>query len=53
MPDIAATELLAWALVAGGLTYWLLTSLGRRAPAAMVGAGLAALAVKSALIELI
>jgi hypothetical protein len=53
MSDIAATELLAWALIAGGLTFWLLTSLGRRAPTAMIGAGLAALAVKSALIELI
>ena len=53
MSSIAATELLAWALIAGGLMYWLMTALGRRAPAAMVGAALAALAVKTALIDLI
>ena len=53
MSIIAATELMAWALIAGGLIYWFLTWLGRRAPAAMVGAALAALVVKSALIELI
>ena len=53
MSDIAATELLAWALIAGGLMYWLMTWMGRRAPAAMVGAALAALAVKTALIDLI
>ncbi len=53
MYPIGASELLAWALISGGLVYWLLTHLGRRAPGAMIGAALAALAVKTALMELI
>jgi len=44
------TEVLAWALIAAGLGFWALQSRG--VPAAAVTAGLAALAVKTFLLDL-
>lgn len=51
MIDLGLTEVLAWALIAAGCTYWALLSRG--IPAAAVTATLAALATKTALLDLI
>lgn len=50
MPSMELTEVLAWALVAAGVGYWALLSRG--VPAAAVTAGLAALAIKTVLLDL-
>jgi hypothetical protein len=51
MVEMGLTEVLAWALIAAGTTYWAFLSKGL--PAAAVTATLAALATKSLLLDLI
>lgn len=48
MPELALTEVAAWALIAAGVAYALLQRFG--VPAGAVAAALVALATKSALI---